>query len=173
MSNSVAKFHKVSFEQYLEDVMDDGINLSQKYINRIQDEYDNIKLPTRSTKGSAGYDFISPFYFNLHPGDTIVIPTGIKCYIEGDWVLMLFPRSGLGFKYQMGLANHTGIIDSDYYNNANNEGHIMVKLVNRGDKVLPVNAGDKIVQGVFLPYGITIDDDANGERTGGFGSTGK
>ena len=85
---------------------------------------------------------------------------------------MIYPRSSIGFKYQVGLANTTGIIDSDYYN-GDNEGHIMVKLVNHGDKVFSVNEGEKIVQGIFLQYGITVDDDANGERKGGLGSTGK
>ncbi|MBO7078653.1 MAG: deoxyuridine 5'-triphosphate nucleotidohydrolase [Bacilli bacterium] len=172
MSNKVAKFHKVSFEQYLEDVMGDNVDLSEIYLNCIQEQYDNITLPKRSTVGSAGYDFVSPISFELNPGYSIKIPTGIKCYIEDDWVLKLYPRSGLGFKYQVGLANTVGIIDRDYFF-AKNEGHIAVKLVNNGEKVLSVNAGDKIVQGVFVPFGITIDDDADGERTGGFGSTGK
>ena len=92
--------------------------------------------------------------------------------MDADWVLMIYPRSSIGFKYQVGLANTTGIIDSDYYR-GNNEGHIMVKLVNNGNKIFSANEGDKIVQGVFLPYGITTDDNAEGERIGGFGSTGR
>ena len=86
--------------------------------------------------------------------------------------LGIYIRSSLGFKYQIGLANTTGIIDADYYN-SDNEGHIMVKLINRGNKKFSANKGDKIVQGIFLPYGITVDDNSEGVRNGGFGSTGK
>ena len=116
---------------------------------------------------------MTPTGFELEPGQSIKIPTGIKCqFNDNNWVLTIHPRSSLGFKYQIGLANTTGIIDSDYIN-ADNEGHIMIKLVNRGDKVFSAECGDKIAQGIFLPYGITIDDEASGERNGGFGSTGR
>lgn len=173
--NRMAKFEKVSFEQFLNDWIDTFPIFDFNYQDNIENlkcVWENINLPKRSTSGSAGYDFISPIDFELNPGEEIKIPMGVRCNIDGDWVLMIYPRSSIGFKYQVGLANTTGIIDSDYYN-AKNEGHIMVKLVNRGDKLFSVNNGDKIVQGIFLPYGITIDDNAEGGRIGGFGSTGR
>ena len=173
--NRVAQFKKVSFEQFLSDFIDifDGFDYSkQSNIDLLKQIWNNIKLPKRSTANSAGYDFITPIDFELNPGEEIKIPTGIRCKIDSDWVLTIHPRSSLGFKYQIGLANTTGIIDADYYN-SDNEGHIMVKLINRGNKKFSANKGDKIVQGIFLPYGITVDDNSEGVRNGGFGSTGR
>lgn len=172
--NRIAQFKKVSFEQFKNDFITEFKEFEDKPSHTVLMKriWDDINIPNRATTGSAGYDFVSPISFELKPNETIKIPTGIRCNIDTDWVLMIYPRSSIGFKYQVGLANTTGIIDSDYYN-GDNEGHIMVKLVNRGDKVFSVNEGEKIVQGIFLQYGITVDDDANGERTGGFGSTGK
>lgn len=173
--NKVANFEKVSFERFLSDFMDafEEFDYSkQSNVELLRQYWKNIKLPRRGTTGSAGYDFVTPIDLELNPGEEIKLPTGIRCKMDNDWVLVIYPRSSIGFKYQIGLANTTGIIDSDYYQGSN-EGHIMVKLVNRGNKVFSVNAGDKIVQGIFLPYGITIDDDASGVRNGGFGSTGR
>lgn len=173
--NKVAKFHKVNFEQFLSDWIKAFENFdlqSTENVEALRKTWENITLPKRSTVGSAGYDFVSPVDFDLNPGEEIKIPTGIRCEIDCNWVLTIHPRSSLGFKYQIGLANTTGIIDSDYYN-SDNEGHIMVKLVNRGNKIFSTNKGDKIVQGIFLPYGITVDDNTDGVRNGGFGSTGK
>lgn len=173
--NKITQFEKVSFEQFMHDWIDtfpDFNFQSTECINVLKLIWGNITLPKRSTANSAGYDFVSPIDFELNPGEEIKIPTGIRCKMDGDWVLTIHPRSSLGFKYQIGLANTTGIIDSDYYN-SDNEGHIMVKLVNRGHKVFSAKNGDKIVQGIFLPYGITVDDNASGERNGGFGSTGR
>ena len=133
--------------------------------------YDNIVLPRRATKGAAGYDFVTPIPVNLRPHETVTIPTGIRAKIDAGVVLMLYPRSGLGFKYQMRLCNTTGVIDSDYYF-AKNEGHILVRVENGGDKPLQLNAGERFCQGVFLPFFITYDDEADAPRTGGFGSTG-
>jgi len=127
-------------------------------------------LPRRATAGSAGYDFFAPAAFSLEPGETVKIPTGVRARIEAGWVLMLFPRSGLGFKYRLRLDNTVGVVDADYFG-AKNEGHIFVKLTNCGDKPLSVAAGEAFCQGVFLPFGLTEDDAAEGERTGGFGST--
>jgi len=127
-------------------------------------------LPRRATSGSAGYDFYAPSAFDLDPGKTISIPTGVRARISEGWVLMLFPRSGLGFKYRLQLNNTVGIVDTDYFN-ARNEGHIFIKLTNAGDRSIHVDAGEAFAQGVFLPFGLTEDDDAQGERTGGFGST--
>lgn len=124
------------------------------------------------TVNSKGYDFVSPLTFTLKPGETIKIPTGIRCEMNIDWVLMLYPRSGLGCKYGLNLMNQTGIVDSDFYY-SDNEGHIFVKLKNNGDKECTIREGDNVVQGVFLEYGITIDDEVTGIRNGGFGSTTK
>ena len=162
----IAQFEKVSKEQFMKDFEKEFLCSGEKVYDEI------IKLPTRATSGSAGYDFVSPISFALKPNKTIKIPTGIKCQMKEDWVLVLVPRSGLGFKYQLGLANTLGVIDCDYYY-SDNEGHIMVKLVNHGDRDLQINAGDRFCQGLFLPYGITDDDDCEGIRNGGFGSTDK
>lgn len=168
--NRIAKFYKVSWEQFLEDYTEKYNNLENN-INDIKYIYDNIQIPKRGTFGSAGYDISSPVNFTLNPNEVYVLPTGIKCSIEKDWVLMLYPRSSVGFKYQVGMVNTTPIIDSDYFF-ANNEGHIFIKLKNNGDKPFVVKAGDRIVQGIFLPYGITVDDITENSRTGGIGSTG-
>ena len=128
-------------------------------------------LPRRATAGSAGYDFFSPLSFSLAPGACVRIPTGVRARIDDGWVLMLFPRSGLGFKYRLQLNNTVGIVDADYFG-ARNEGHIFIKLTNAGEKTVSIGAGEAFAQGIFLPFGLTDDDDARGERTGGFGSTG-
>ena len=127
-------------------------------------------LPRRATAGSAGYDFFAPAGFELAPGRTITIPTGVRARIDEGWVLMLFPRSGLGFKYRLQLNNTVGVVDADYFG-AKNEGHIFVKLHNAGGRSISVRRGEAFAQGVFLPFGIATDDAADGERTGGFGST--
>ena len=136
----------------------------------IPSPYDTLRLPERATAGSAGYDFYAPLDFELAPGDTVRIPTGVRARIEPGWVLMLFPRSGLGYKYRVMLNNTVGVVDSDYFD-ADNEGHIFIKLFNAGDRPLRVAAGEAFAQGVFLPFGLTEDDRADGVRTGGFGST--
>jgi len=167
----IAKFYKVSFEQFKKDWLDSFEIYTEKEIKEI---YDNIKLPKRATKGSAGYDFFTPIEIALRPGCTIKVPTGIRAEMEEDWVLKLYPRSGLGFKFRLQLNNTVGIIDSDYFY-SDNEGHIMVKLTNDSneDKIAYVKTGDGFVQGIFLEYGVTVDDDAQGVRNGGFGSTTK
>ncbi len=136
--------------------------------------YDDLALPRRATSGSAGYDILSPLDFELSPGEIIKVPTGLRARIEPGWVLMLFPRSGQGFKYRLQLYNTAGVIDSDYYG-AENEGHIFIKLINANHegKTLHIKKGEAFAQGIFLPFGVTEDDDADGMRTGGFGSTDK
>lgn len=168
MNRAIAKFEKVSFEQFFKDMMDTFGMLD----NTIEETYKNIKLPKRATTGSAGYDFYTSIDIELKPGETIKIPTGIRCLMDENWVLQIYPRSGLGFKYRLQLDNTVGIIDSDY-SNSDNEGHIFIKITNDSNegKTVQVAAGTGFAQGIFLPYGIIVDDDADGIRNGGFGST--
>lgn len=166
----MSKFYKVSFEQFKKDYLDCYQYGTDEQIKQI---YDDIKLPERATKGSAGYDFYIPRLLVLSPGGTAKIPTGIRARIDAGWMLMIYPRSGLGFKYKVQLYNTVGVIDSDYFN-AKNEGHILVKIYNDSPdetKQLFLDKGDAFVQGIFQPYGIVEDDNATAERTGGFGST--
>ena len=165
------KFYKVSIEQYIKDFLKLFPSESIGDTAMIEEIYEMIKLPHRSTSGSAGYDFFAPMDIKLDVNESITIPTGIKCQIDDRWFLGLFPRSGLGFKYNMTLSNTVGIIDADYYDNKDNEGHIMIKLINGNVKPLELEQGKAFAQGIFLPYGITIDDNAEGERIGGIGST--
>lgn len=166
----VAKFHRVSEKQFITDwcVATGSNSTDAKAV------YQKIRLPRRATVGSAGYDFFAPESFSLVPHETILIPTGIRAEIADGWVLQLYPRSGLGFKYRLAMDNTVGIIDSDYFF-AQNEGHIFIKMTNcnRQGKTLAVSAGEGFAQGIFLPFGITDDDDADGSREGGFGSTTK
>lgn len=160
-----AKFEFVSKEQYLKDF---------EFKEDACEVYSKLKKPHRATAMSAGYDFSSPIDFHLEPGMTIKIPTGIRAKMPEDYVLMIYPRSGLGFKYRLQLNNTVGIIDSDYYN-ALNEGHIMIKITNDSNegKSLDIKAGEGFAQGIFMQYGIVEDDDAKDIRVGGFGSTTK
>lgn len=168
----IAMFEKVSFEQFLKDWKDTfGDEMFDDEVEKI---YDDIKLPKRATSGSAGYDFYSPMSFYLEPNETIKIPTGIRCRMADGWVLKCYPRSGLGFKYRLQLNNTVGIIDSDYFY-SDNEGHIFAKITNdtNENKVIPINSGDGFMQGIFVQFGITMDDDVAEIRNGGFGSTTK
>ena len=164
----IAQFFKVSFEQFKEGLLDIGVNEEEAKVL-----YEDLLLPKRATKGSAGYDFYAPFSFQLSPGETIKIPTGIRVKMEENWVLKLYPRSGLGFKYRLQLNNTVGIIDSDYFY-SDNEGHIFAKITNDSneEKNLVIEKQDGFMQGIFLEYGITMDDDVAAVRNGGFGSTG-
>ena len=167
----IAKFEKVSLKQFKKDFLDSFSSYSENEVEKI---YEDLLIPKGATKGSAGYDFYSPIDFSLAPGETIKIPTGIRVRINDGWVLALYPRSGLGFKFRLQLNNTVGIIDSDYYN-SDNEGHMFVKLTNDSNenKIVELKAGQGMVQGIFFEFGITEDDDANEERNGGFGSTTK
>lgn len=159
-------FEKVSFEQFKKDFDFNGLNDEQ-----LKEVYDRIELPKRSTSGSAGYDFHLPLGLYMRMNESLVVPTGIRAKIKPGYMLAIFPRSGLGFKYNLRLANTVGIIDEDYYNSSN-EGHIKIGLVNGDIKDLEMEIGDRFVQGIFIPYGITDDDDVTAIRDGGFGSTG-
>lgn len=167
----IAKFEKVSIEQFREgwtDAFGEGDETELREI------YEAVRLPKRATAGSAGYDFFAPARISLAPGETVKIPTGIRVWMEPEWVLKCYPRSGLGFKFRLQLNNTVGIIDSDYYY-SDNEGHIFAKITNDSNegKTLEVKAGDGFMQGIFVEYGITLDDDVTEVRNGGFGSTTK
>ena len=156
--NKIAHFYKVSKTQF---------SLDAK-----EELYGDIILPKRATIGSAGYDFFAPYSFTLLPNESIKIPTGIRVKIENGWVLCIFPRSSLGFKYRLTLNNTVGVIDSDYYF-AENEGHIFIKMTNCGNAPLSVEKGKAFAQGVFFPFGITDNDECETLRHGGLGSTDK
>lgn len=130
-------------------------------------------LPERSTKNSAGYDFKAPIDVTIPAYDSVKIPTGIKASMYSGEALFIFPRSGMGFKYGIRLMNTVGIVDADYYNNPDNEGHIFIKLYNPTDTEIVIHSGDKFAQGIFMPY-LTVDDEEEitTERTSGLGSTG-
>ena len=154
------KFERISFEQFKKDVCDD------------KELYDKIELPKRSTLKSAGYDIRSITKGIIHPGEAMVFKTGVKVSMNDDEIFYIFDRSSLGFKYNVTLSNSVGVIDADYYNNEDNEGHFAVKLINFGDKDFEVNIGDRIAQGVFMKY-LTVEDEEEikTKRKGGIGST--
>lgn len=158
-------FEKVSFQQWDKD---------NEIVPESQEVWESIKLPKRATSHSAGYDIFSPVDFILNPNDEIKIPLGWKVYMQGDEFFTIISRSGLGFKYYLRLANGTGLIDFDYFNNSGNEGHCWIKLRNEGSQTLIVHSGDAIAQGIFQRYLLADGDDFSGEtRSGGFGSTDK
>lgn len=160
---TIARFTHVSEAQYAEAMADREGFLP----------LEEIPLPRRATAGSAGYDFVSPLEVTVPAGGTALIPTGVRAEMESGWVLMLFPRSSLGFRHALRLSNTVGVIDSDYAF-AKNEGHIMVKLRNPLSAPVTIGRGERFCQGVFLPYGTAEEDDtAFTERSGGMGSTGR
>ena len=137
--------------------------------------YDNTGIiPTRTDKGSAGYDFYTPETLVIEPGQIIKFKTNIKASMEEDEVLMLYVRSSIGIKKNLMLANGTGVIDSTYYNNPDNEGNIIGGLFNYGSETQVIQAGERVIQGVFIKY-LTTDNDKplNDTRLGGIGSSGK
>lgn len=174
---TVARFEKVSFEQFKEACIKTGrFNTYDKYLRLI---YDNIKLPTRSTKRSSGYDFYLPGDCPsiLVKGESTLIPTGIRCvFLEDGYDLSIYPRSGMGFKYRVHLDNTVGIIDNDYFE-SDNEGHIMIKLScdPRQDAEVVINPGDKFAQGIIREFFLAEGDNEveKADRDGGMGSTGK
>lgn len=188
------KFEKVSYEQFKKDFMSclgtqclvagdylpyriSGEYDSSAVDTMVRKIYDEIQIPKRSTSGSAGYDFFLPLNLTINYSDSIVVPTGIKCEINNGWFLNVLPRSSHGFKFGIRLSNTVGIIDSDYYDNDSNEGHIMVKLVNESVtgylQEVKLNQGDAFCQGILIPYGVVKNDVTDAVRTGGFGSTNK
>lgn len=161
MNNKIRGFDFISKEQFAKDF---DADIETK-----------ILIPKRATKLSAGYDCYAPTDIYLEPGQDAKVPTGVKAYMQPGEVLMAFPRSGFGFKYYCRLANTVGIIDTDYYNNANNEGHIFVKIRNEGNKPMTIRQGEAMCQFIFLPFLLADGDNftVGNERNGGFGSTGE
>ncbi len=167
--SKIRGFEKISLEQYHKD---EAIGLDRD--KDFTEEYNGIKLPQRATLKSSGYDIFSPFDFKLEPNEQIKLPTGIKVYMLDDEELLIFPRSSIGFKYNVKINNTVGKIDADYYNNPTNEGHIWIKFTNTGDKLWEVKQGEAIAQGTFYNYLITDDDSpVSSNRIGGIGSTNK
>lgn len=165
----MSRFKIISQTQFTDDLVFAG-----HFSEPTGEVYKRIKLPQRSTSGAAGYDFVSPIGVTLEPGKAVNIPTGVAWIGDEKTFLSIVPRSGLGFKYQMQLANTIGIVDADYIL-SDNEGHIHIKIVNRSvdGKTLVIEPGDRIAQGIIMPYLTVDDDEATEVRNGGFGSTGK
>lgn len=166
----VAKFEKVSWAQFQKDYIDTFGEGKTINMDDVKDIYDNIKLPCRKTKFSAGHDISIPFNITLPPKEKLMVPTGIRCKMETDYVMLIMPRSSLGIKKGLHISNTVPVIDSDYYN-ANNEGHIFVSVINDGREAIKFKAGDHIIQALFIPYGVTDEEDILIERTRGIGST--
>lgn len=147
------RFEKISFEQFKKDIGDD------------KELYDSFSLPKRETKWAAGYDFFSVIDYILKPGEIKKIPTGIKVSMESDDCLLLLDRSSMGFKYNVRMCNQVGVIDADYYNNKDNEGHMWICIQNEGNKDYEVKKGDRMIQGMFIKY-LTVEneDDSFTER---------
>lgn len=169
--NKVAQFKKVSLEQFEKDMYKTfgEYVLTKVYL---QDLYNNITIPKRATKGSAGHDFRVPFDYCLKTGCSLKIPTGIRCKMDEEQVMFIFPRSSLGIKNNMIITNTVPVVDSDYYH-AENEGHIFICVKNCGEKDIEFKKGDAFCQAVFLKFGVADDVEISAERTGGIGSTGK
>ena len=135
-------------------------------------KYEELKLPKRATAKSAGYDVFTPVDIQLEPNDEIKIPLGIKAFMLDDEVLLAYPRSSHGFKYYVRLANTIGVIDTDFYNNPDNEGNIWLKIRNEGNKSFSMKKGEAICQLIFQKYLLADGDDFVGDsRKGGIGST--
>ena len=153
---TLAKFEKVNFATF------------NAYGSR--ETYEKIRLPKRATTKSAGYDFFAPTRLTIAPNETVTVATGVRALMPDSWCLMIFPRSGLGFKYKLRLNNTVGIIDADY-SDSDNEGHIFIRMTNESDKPLEIAEGSAFAQGIFVQYLLTEDDDTTTTRNGGLGST--
>lgn len=157
------RFEKISKQQFIKDVGD------------YPAIYESIKLPKRATKRSAGYDIFAPYPIILDAGHTAKIPTGLRVFLDDDKFLEVVPRSGLGFKYRLQLDNTIGVIDADYCDSSSNEGHIWIKITNdsKEGKTVELKEGEAFAQGIIAQYFKTDDDEADGVRNGGLGSTSK
>lgn len=134
---------------------------------------DKNLLPKRETAHAAGYDLKAAETVSLEPGEIKLVPTGVKAYMQANEVLYLYDRSSNPRKKGLVLINSVGVIDGDYYGNPANEGHIFAQMRNITEETVVVEAGERIVQAVFVPFLLADGDQADGVRTGGFGSTGK
>ena len=185
------RFERVSEEEYIKALKANGYNPNKCLA------IDEIPLPKRATKGSAGYDIVSPVDIYLHldkerypdktyglssyqyytrpPKTFMIIPLGIRVHMPNGIVFVKVPRSGQGIKYGINLLNSMSVIDEDFYF-SDNEGHIMLAIRFNGginnERKFSLKKGERICQGLFLPYFTTEDDDADGIRNGGLGSTG-
>lgn len=157
------KFEKVSFKEFKRH--------TSANMHCGADEYDQIILPVRSTSGSAGYDIACPVNITIPGGCSRTIPTGLKVQIEEEWCMLLFVRSSAAIKKGLELQTGVSVIDSDYFDNPDNEGHIFIGVRNTSTRPILITAGERIAQGVFVIYGKTVDDMAAGQRSGGIGST--
>ena len=188
--NVVAKFEKVSFETWLKSSMGEDINqVKDEEKQALHEIWEAIKLPTRATVGSVGYDFFSPIdVYPLPPLQDVTIPTGIKCKLEPGWALIMAPKSGLGMRYHTTISGTLGVIDSDYYNCDETEGQIMINIANGlypmprqnqitgkpelpPEQILHIYPGMAFVQGIIIPVGYAVEEKVTATRTGGFGST--
>lgn len=167
------RFEKITLQTFKKELKRYGFGWMSE--EEVEEAWNNIIIPKRETKGSAGHDIACPISFHILPHDKIIVPSGIKAYFSPDeietWFLALYDRSSLSIKRGVNLTNQTAIIDSDYYENPDNEGDMLIALTNTNDHIVKFKAGERIIQGIFMIHGITEDDDAEGERTGGVGST--
>lgn len=160
---NVASFDKVSYRQFESSMKGESIEF-------IKAAYDSIKLPVRKTQYSAGHDICIPYDLRLASGETATIPTGLRCFIIRNYVMLIFPRSSLGIKCGMSITNTIPVIDADYYD-AENEGHIFICIKNNGKEDLYLKAGDAFAQAVFVEYGSALGSESETRRKGGIGST--
>lgn len=178
------EFHKVSFEQFVESfkpIYTSQLSPEQVYSDKDVENaakviYDLIRLPERATAGSNGYDFFFPFGdTEIAPGQSIIIPTGIKVKLNPGWALLVYSRSSLGFNYRVLIEENVAVIDEDYFDNINNEGHIFIKIINdnREGQTVTLRLGAAFCQGLFTLTGRAANDNVTLERVGGIGSTNK
>lgn len=170
--NKIADFEKISYVQFQSDytnIFGQGKTINMDSVRKI---YDNIKIPERKTKYSAGHDISIPYEITLSSNDKMLIPTGIRCKIDENYVMLIVPRSSMGIKHGLRLSNTIAVIDADYYS-AENEGHIMISVINDSNKPIKFKSGDCICQAIFVPYGVADQEEVTTERAGGIGSTSK
>ena len=172
MKMKIAKFGKVSYEQFEKDAVKKVPSYYKTMDEGIKKVYEKIIMPARSTKHSAGYDIRSPFKFILLPNESVMIPTGLRCEMFEGYVMMIYPRSSFGIKKGGVLLNTTAVIDRDYAY-ADNEVHIFLAIKNASNETMFIDENEKIVQAVFVKFGIADEEEVTTERTGGIGSTGK
>lgn len=169
---AIAEFEKVSYQEFKNSFKKLGYIKDPDKIEQFLFEfYNKIKLPERKTSGSAGHDISTPLPVSVPAGESLVVPTGLRCRMEEGYVMLIFPRSSLGIWFRMMLTNTVGVIDSDYYG-AENEGHILISVTNNGSKEINLLNGTRFAQAVFVPYGVAAGSGGTEKRTGGIGSTG-